>query len=197
VRDDAPLGRDDAEEARRRIGDRVREVALALELAVAGLELGVQPPQLLVLPSPRGHVEAGDERGWTGADALKKLDLGAWEQQEWGPVRVAHTAGADTETVRMFWNDFGALSGGVWRLSIRRDNPHLELKRLPSYSPHLNVIERLWRGLRRRATHNRLFAAMAALRRALRASLCYHQTPRHKVLSLIRAQKNVAQSGAA
>ena len=39
---------------------------------------------------------------------------------------------------------------------IRRalaDNPHLELKRLPSYSPQLNVIERFWKVLRRRATH--------------------------------------------
>jgi len=36
-------------------------------------------------------------------------------------------------------------------------HPHLRLKRLPSYSPQLNVIERFWRVLRRRATHNRLF----------------------------------------
>ena len=32
--------------------------------------------------------------------------------------------------------------------------PQLELKRLPSYSPQLNVIERFWKYLRRRATHN-------------------------------------------
>ena len=42
--------------------------------------------------------------------------------------------------------------------------PHLPLYRLPSYSPQLNVIERLWRVLRRRATRNRLFAGMAVLR---------------------------------
>ena len=42
--------------------------------------------------------------------------------------------------------------------------PHLRVKRLPSYSPQLNVIERFWRVLRRRATHNRLFAHMAAVR---------------------------------
>jgi hypothetical protein len=40
------------------------------------------------------------------------------------------------------------------------------------YGPHLNVIKRLRRVLRRRATHNRLFATGAALRRAPRASLC-------------------------
>lgn len=81
--------------------------------------------------SPAFELEAGDERGWTGADRLKRLDLGAWQQDSWGPVRVAHTAGAATDKVRGFWNDFAALSGGVWRLSIRRDNPHLELHVLP------------------------------------------------------------------
>jgi DDE superfamily endonuclease len=84
--------------------------------------------------------------------------------------------------------------------AIRRvlaEEPHLMLSRLPSYSPHLNVVERLWRVWRRRATHDRLFDTMAALRRALRASPCYYQTLRHKVLSLIRAPKNVAQSAAA
>jgi DDE superfamily endonuclease len=38
-----------------------------------------------------------------------------------------------------------------------KEFPHLELSRLPSYSPQLQVIERFWRVLRRRATHNRLF----------------------------------------
>ncbi len=40
-------------------------------------------------------------------------------------------------------------------------HPHLCLYRLPSCSPQLNVIERFWRVLRRRATHNRLFTSMA------------------------------------
>jgi hypothetical protein len=52
--------------------------------------------------------------------------------------------------------------------------------------------------LRRRASHNRLFETMAALRRALRASLRnYQDAARSKVLSLIRAPRNVAQSAAA
>jgi transposase len=66
-----------------------------------------------------------------------------------------------------------------------RDNPHLEFKRLPSYSPQLNPIERLWKKLRRRATHNRLFDTLADLKASLRASLCYFQTMRHKVKSII------------
>ena len=82
--------------------------------------------------------------------------------------------------------------------AIRRvpaEQPHPTLYRRPSDSPHLNVAERLRRVWR--ATHNRLFAPMAAPRRAPRASLCYDQTLRPKVLSLIRAPKKGAQSAAA
>ncbi len=68
-------------------------------------------------------------------------------------------------------------------------HPHLQLYRLPSYSPQLNLIERFWRVLRRRATHNRLFLSMTELRTALRASLCYFQTMRHKILSLIQSPR--------
>jgi len=67
-------------------------------------------------------------------------------------------------------------------------NPHLELYRLPSYSPKLNVIERLWKKLRRRATHNRLFDTIADLKASVRASLCYFQTVRGKVLTLINGR---------
>jgi transposase len=65
------------------------------------------------------------------------------------------------------------------------DHPHLELKRLPSYSPQLNVIERFWKLLRRRATHNRLFESLAGLKGSIRASLCYFQTVRAKVHGLV------------
>jgi transposase len=63
--------------------------------------------------------------------------------------------------------------------------PHLEFYRLPSYSPQLNVIDRFWRMLRRRATHNRLFDRLAALKRSVRNSLCYFQTVRGRVRGLV------------
>ena len=66
------------------------------------------------------------------------------------------------------------------------DNPHLEFYRLPSYSPCLNAVERLWKKLRRRATHNRLFDTIADLKRSVRNSLRYFQTVRAKVRSLVR-----------
>jgi hypothetical protein len=79
-------------------------------------------------------------------------------------------------------------------------HPHLCLYRLPSYSPQLNVIERFWRVLRRRATHNRLFASMGRLRATLRNNISYFQTMRQKVLSLIdspRKTKKEAKVAAA
>jgi transposase len=67
--------------------------------------------------------------------------------------------------------------------------PHLELYPLPSYSPQLQVIERFWKVLRRRATHNRLFPTMAELKQSLRNNLCYYQTLKQRVLSLIQSSK--------
>lgn len=68
---------------------------------------------------------------------------------------------------------------------VLAEHGHLEFHRLPSYSPQLNVIERFWKLLRRRATHNRLFDNLAELKRSLRASLCYYQTMRGRVRSLV------------
>jgi transposase len=70
-------------------------------------------------------------------------------------------------------------------------NPHLELKRLPSYSPQLNPIERFWKVLRRRATHNRLFETLADLRQSLRSSLSYFQTMRSRVASLLNRRSRI------
>jgi transposase len=67
--------------------------------------------------------------------------------------------------------------------------PPLECYGWPSYSPQLQLIERFWKVLRRRATHNRLFRALTQLKRALRNSLCYYQTLKHRVLSLIQSPR--------
>lgn len=84
--------------------------------------------------------------------------------------------------------------GGLIGAALQ-DNPHLEFYRLPSYSPQLNPIERLWKKLRRRATHNRLFDTLADLKKSLRASLCYFQTMRHKVKSILvgRPKRNATK----
>ncbi|MFO0627220.1 MAG: transposase [Polyangiales bacterium] len=77
-----------------------------------------------------------------------------------------------------------------------RDHPNLELHRLPSYSPQLNVIERLWKLLRRRATHNRLFEALPAMCATLRDSLRYYQVMKCRILSMIRSTRRRPKSHA-
>lgn len=98
-------------------------------------------------------------------------------------IARAYPASAHPEVIITI--DNAPWHGGALIKPVLEAHPHLRLKRLPSYSPQLNVIERLWRVLRRRATHNRLFISMAALRSTLRYNICYFQTMRHKVLSLV------------
>jgi transposase len=66
--------------------------------------------------------------------------------------------------------------------------PHLEFKRLPSSSPQLNPIERFWKKLRRRATHNRLFDTIADLKSSVRNSLRYFQTVKSRLLTMINGR---------
>jgi DDE superfamily endonuclease len=89
------------------------------------------------------------------------------------------------------WHHGGLITKALDRL------PQLQLYRLPSYSPQLQIIERFWKVLRRRATHNRLFPTQAQLKQALRNSLCYYQTLKHRVLSLIQSPKKRTQLSAA
>ena len=77
---------------------------------------------------------------------------------------------------------------------VLADHPHLALYPLPSYSPKLQVIERFWKLLRRRATHNRLFETIAKLKQALRSSLCYYQTLTHRLLTLIASRRKRTKS---
>jgi transposase len=81
--------------------------------------------------------------------------------------------------------------------AVLTEYPQLEWYPLPSYSPQLQVIERFWRILRRRATHNRLFPTMAPLKQALRNSLSYYHTLKHRVLSLIQSTRNRTESSTA
>jgi len=80
------------------------------------------------------------------------------------------------------------------------ENPHVQFKRLPAYSPQLNPIERFWKVLRRRATHNWLFDTLADLKGSLRASLSYFQTVRDRVKTLLlsrRKRKKAKQTASA
>ena len=50
---------------------------------------------------------------------------------------------------------------------LERYKEQLVLFMLPTYSPWLNLIERLWKHLRRKVTHNHLFASLAELVKAV------------------------------
>jgi hypothetical protein len=83
--------------------------------------------------APRFELEAGDRRGWTGMERMRRLDPATWLEGDWGDsnVKVVHSGDADPAVGRRAWDDLTVASGGVWRLSIRRDNPHLEVHVLP------------------------------------------------------------------
>lgn len=50
---------------------------------------------------------------------------------------------------------------------LQKHSHHLTLAFLPSYSPELNSIERVWRITRRKVTHNRYFPTIEDLRQSL------------------------------
>jgi hypothetical protein len=83
--------------------------------------------------SPVLELEAGDAGGWTGGDRLRNLDEQAWASADWGRprLRVMHAPGADPDVVRSTFERLSEVSRGVWRLSVRREPPHLEVHVLP------------------------------------------------------------------
>jgi hypothetical protein len=98
--------------------------------------------------SPRFELEAGDPRGWTGEHGLRSLDPDAWVEASWDDagVRIAHSPDADPNVVRAVFDDLQDASGGVWRLSVRRDSPHIEVHVLPP--PHGGPSTRLFESFR-------------------------------------------------
>jgi len=55
---------------------------------------------------------------------------------------------------------------------------------LPPYSPELNPIERVWKLLRRLATHNEYFATLEDLVTAVQQQICEFQQPNQTLRSL-------------
>jgi hypothetical protein len=85
--------------------------------------------------SPGFELEAAASEGWTARQRIATLDTEAWKHARWGTVDVAHSADAQVQEVHRLWDRLVANSGGLWRLSIRRDRPHLEVHAL--FPPHL------------------------------------------------------------
>lgn len=110
---------------------------------------------------------------------------------------VARTYPADRHTRVVLIIDNAPWHRGKPIDEAMRENPHLEFKRLPSYSPQLNPVERFWKLLRRRATHNRLFDTLADLKTSIRNSLCYFQTVTERVKTMLnhRSRKQSQPTG--
>lgn len=86
------------------------------------------------LDRPPGlELEVGDESGWTGGDRTAALDEGAWVRANWdrSGLRVFHAPGSDPAPLRPLFERIAEASGGVWRLSVRREPPHLEVHARP------------------------------------------------------------------
>jgi transposase len=60
----------------------------------------------------------------------------------------------------------------------------LRLDFLPPYSPDLNPIERVWKHLRKLATHNRYFSTLEELTRAVRDEIRQFEKPNPTLVSL-------------
>ena len=69
------------------------------------------------------------------------------------------------------------------------ENPHREFQRLPSYRPQWNPIERFWKKLRRRATHNRLFNTLTDLKASIRNRVYYFQTLQGRIRTRLERSK--------
>ncbi|HZK67643.1 MAG TPA: IS630 family transposase [Chloroflexota bacterium] len=69
--------------------------------------------------------------------------------------------------------------------TLDKHTDRLELFALPSYSPKLNVIERLWKYLHARVTHNHLFGSIEELLQAVLQFLGELAADKTRVLSVI------------
>jgi transposase len=99
------------------------------------------------------------------------------------PLLEKHSTG----TIYLAWDNAGTHEDDEIEAVVRGAAGRLVLLYLPTYSPWLNPIERLWRQFRREVTHCELFETVKAL---LVASAVFfdrcNQNP-DKVLSLVRS----------
>ena len=69
---------------------------------------------------------------------------------------------------------------------LHKHRNHLSLIFLPSYSPELNAIERVWKLLRRLSTHNRYFESLELLKNAIKKQLRFWYRPNQTLIKLCR-----------
>ena len=112
------------------------------------------------------------------------------QQADW---RVSY---ANTWIMNLYLKDFAkqlpsnthalmVMDGAGWHRSIELEIPeNVSILLLPPYSPELNPVERVWKNLRYRVTHNTFFENLEALENAVVEYLKEHAKPNKRLTSL-------------
>lgn len=90
-----------------------------------------------------------------------------------------------TATLFVAWDNASTHEDDEVQAVVRAAAGRLVLLHLPTYSPWLNPIERLWRQFRRQVTHCELFESVKALLEAAADFFVRCNHAPHKVLSII------------
>jgi len=75
--------------------------------------------------------------------------------------------------------------GASWH-KVSSPTPHIELWKLPPYSPELNPIEHLWQWVRDNVTHNEFFETLPHLDQALTACMKDEEKLKQAILSVCK-----------
>ena len=71
---------------------------------------------------------------------------------------------------------------------------HIELERLPTYSPKFNPIEKLWKKMKNKSFHNRYFKDKKMLLKTLRNCLKYYQENADLITSVMKKWRQMYQA---
>lgn len=74
---------------------------------------------------------------------------------------------------------------------LEKNKEFIELVKLPAYSPQFNPIEKIWKKIKQKFTHNRCFKTINDLEHALRLALIDFYDNKEKVLSVMKKYRNI------
>lgn len=158
------------------------------------------------------HLLPGVTRCWTKQGQQKKVPTPGKNQKRYGFGAVNFLTGAfhflvsehknsagfcalarlilkaytdDPRPIVLVVDNFGIHSSQITQKELGLYKDRLNVFFLPSYSPHLNLIERLWKQVRHKVTHNHLFESIEATVRAVHRYVYYLKWKPSEVISII------------